>query len=430
MKLVWGLLAVAMWIAAPTKAEDLPLVELKTPQGVTFTYFRTSVQNTVAIAVAFKGGLASDDVNAPATGLLAPNLITEGADGKSAAELFELFQDYGGQFSISANPDQIYAALSAPKKGIMGAAKLANLVLTKPDFPEKKLLQLRESYAQRLEEYAAYPESKIQEAFSDADTERHPYRSYFSPTPEAVRRVSTADLRPWAAKHFTKDGILVAMVGDLDPAEAQAAVDQLLDGLPEKTDLGPTPKMIFKTRPVKPISLSLRTGDQAMILMGATLPFNATLDEWMGSQMLSQIFVGDQKSRLFKDIRESTGATYGLQPSINFYEVAMMNGVSGRIAKTNSEATIGLVKKSWDQFRLKGPSDDEIANAKAAMGHYIGGLSRNHVAMAGFIRDYLTGHWTTEELAKLPTLIANVNLKDPANLARLFPENPIIVVAQ
>jgi zinc protease len=430
MKTIFAIIAAVMLITVPALADDFPLVELKSPHGVTFSFYRSDVQNTVAVAVAFKGGLASDDMNGPATGLIAPGLLTTGAGGKSSAELFELFQDVGGRFSISSNPDQTYAELSAPSKGILGAAKLVNLVLTHPDFPEKKLVRERESFAQRLEEYAAYPDSKMQQAFAFAVSEPHPYQNYFNPSAEAVRRVMRADLMPWMAKHITKDGILVSIVGNLEPAEAEAIVDQMFDGLPEKSDIAPTPKMVFKVSPGLPTTLAVDTGDQAILTMGTAFTFNANLEEWASASMLSQIFAGDQKSHLFKDIREATGATYGMQPLVNFYEVSMLNAVTGRVAKTDLDKTVALVKKSWDQFRIKGPSDDDVTNAKASMAHYFGDLSRNHAAMAGFIRDYLTGHWTTAQIAGLPSLIHSMNLKDPPKLAKLFPENPIIVIAQ
>jgi zinc protease len=238
------------------------------------------------------------------------------------------------------------------------------------------------------------------------------------------------DIAPWTLRHITKDGILVSVVGDLDAAHAATLVDQLLDGLPEKSIITDTPKMVFKKPGSAPIKLDLATGDQAILVMGTSFAFNSNLEDWTRASMLSTIFAGDQKSRLFKDIRESTGATYGLQPSLNFFDAAMINAVMGRIAKGDVDKTVGLIKSSWDKFRANGPSDDEIANAKATMAHYIGDLSRNHVALAAFIRDYMTGHWTPAQIAKLPSIVNQLDLKVMANRAQLFPENPIIVIAQ
>ena len=58
---------------------------------------------------------------------------------------------------------------------------LANLVLTKSDFPERKLVQRREALAERVEEMNAYPETAMQKAFNLAAAEPHPYQNYFNP---------------------------------------------------------------------------------------------------------------------------------------------------------------------------------------------------------------------------------------------------------
>ncbi len=430
MKSISIIFSLLFWFSTQACADDLPLVALTSFHGIPFTYLRSDLQDTVSVSVAFRGGMASDDPNGPATAFLAPGLMTAGAGGKSSSELYEAFQDVGGSFSLSANTDQTYADLSAPSKGIMGAANLANLVLTKPDFPDLKLQQRREASAERVEEINAYPETAIQKAFNRAAAEPHVYENYFNPTAQSVRRVTSADLRPWVARHITRDRILVSVVGNLDYDKVREIIDLLLAGLPEHSDLPDTPRMIFKPAPTEPIRIAFATGDQAILDFGMAQNFRADLKQWVAASMLSEIFTGDQKSRLFKDIRESSGATYGLQPNLAFYEALLLNQVTGRIAKTNVDATVALVKKSWDKFREEGPTDEEIANARANMRQLFGNVSRDHARLSGFIRDYLTGHWTTAELAQMPQLIEGIDLKDKATLKELFPENPIIVIAQ
>lgn len=422
--LVWALAVGTSW------AGDLPVVELKTPHGITFTFLRSDVQNTVAVSVAFKGGIATDPAEGSATAFAVAGMLMEGSDGKSASEIYESMQDFGGQFNVSPTPDEIYADLSAPAKGILGAAQLANLILTKPTFPEKKFLQSRESFAKKLEEMAAYPEVAVQTAFTTAAIEPHPYMAAISPQANSVRALQITDLKPWTARHFNTGGIMVSVVGDLEPLAAAAIVDALLEGLPTTSDLPDTPPLKIKTAPLQPIIISAKTGDQAIVSLGTVAATHVTVEQWFGLDLLSRIFAGDQKSRLFKDIREATGATYGLQSSWNIYTQGSVNLVSGRIAKTGSDKTIALVKKSWDNFRTSGPTADEVSNAKAVMMQNLGDLRRSHVAMAGNIRDNLTGHLSAAQISKIPSLIESLDLNDKATLALFFPENPIIVVAQ
>ena len=159
-------------------------------------------------------------------------------------------------------------------------------------------------------------------------------------------------------------------------------------------------------------------------------PRDVAMKDWIAGYMLSSIFSGDQKSRLFKDIREGAAATYGLQPAINFYEALTINSIRGRISNKKVNVTLDLIAKSWDTFRREGPTVVEAENARVEQLNSIEVLLRNHESFAGLLRDYRTGHWTTAEIASMPEVIRSVNLNDEAVLKRYFSEKPIVVVAQ
>ena len=429
MKLICLVFLLPLWVASAW-AGDLGLAEFKTPHGTLVTFLQSDLQDTVAIALAFDCGLACDDPAGPAVGQLAPAMFLEGADGKSSSELYESFQDVGGDFSLNSTPDQTYATISAPSSGIAGAVQLANLVFRKPEFPENRFVRKRETMALRMEEASAYPEFRMQQAFLEAAIGPHPYMASTAPIAPRIRAIQRSDLFAWREKHFALAGIIVSVVGKIDQASAALLVDKLLDGLPSTNHLPPVPTAMFKTPPAKAIEVLGDKGDQAVLKIGSVYPRDPSLKDWLTGNMLSTIFSGDQKSRLFKDIREANGATYGLQPSNSFFEALGSNTVSGRVSKTALEPTLAIIAKSWDKFRNEGPSPSEAENAKANQLNFLNILSRNHVGAAETFRDYRTGHWSTAELSSMPSLIMGLNLNDPAVLKRYFSEHPIVVVAQ
>ena len=230
-------------------AGGLPLVEFKTPRGFPVIFYRSDIQDTVAIALAFDCGLACDDPKGPAVGQLAPSLFLEGADGKNSSELYESFQDVGGDFSISSTLDQTYAAISAPSKGIDGAVTLANLVFRKPDFPTSRFLRKRETAAQRIEEASAYPEFRLQKAFFETAFNTHPYVNSLLPVAANIRTITRDDVVKWRENHLALDRIIVSVVGKIDQGQAGVLVDKLLGGLPVKNSLPPVPKINFRSIP-------------------------------------------------------------------------------------------------------------------------------------------------------------------------------------
>jgi zinc protease len=357
-------------------------------------------------------------------------LMSLGAGGKSAAEIFEELQDFGGQYSLSVDADHAYGSLSAPVNGIKGAAKLANLVLTQPDFPEKKLKEQREAISRSITENLTYAEAKTYVAFAQAVAEPHSYDLFFNPAPELFLNVTRSDLLGWTKQHLTLNDVSVAIVGDVSAEDAGLIVDSLLDGLPAKSELPEIKPVVFKVAPKDPIIVKSETGDQVVIRMGAGYVSLPTLAEWQATALLINSFGGDQKSRLFKDIREVSGATYGLQSSSEVSVKMSSNQVTGRIAKAGAAETIALIKKSWDRFREEGPNDEEIANAKSARAQSYNDAWRDHSQLANLIRNYLvSGLSNNDFMNALPTLAA-LNLKDKAMLAKIYPPNPIVVVAE
>ena len=421
-----------IWLMAYVSAyaDGIPLVEFKTPQGITVTYLRSDTQDTVAIGLAFDCGTACDVANGSAIGSLAVSMLMEGADGKSSSELYESLQDVGASFSIYTTPDQTYGSVSAPTKGIDGAVVLANTMLKSPDLPEKRFIRKRDTMMRRVEEARNIPEFNVQTAFNTAAIEPHPYRENISPSLESIRAVQLSDLKPWLNAHLMLKNVIVTVVGNIDQKHAGVLVDKLLAGLPNATALKPVPAVQFKNAPALPIILSGDKSGQAVLAFGSVFLRDAALKDWMAGYMLSSIFSGDQKSRLFKDIREGTAVTYGLQPTINFYEAMSTNAIRGRISVANVNGTLALIAKSWDKFRNEGPTTAEAENARAEQLDSINILSRNHESFAGMLRDYRTGHWSTAEIASLPDIIRTVNLNNPLVLKRYFSEKPIVVVAQ
>ena len=63
---------------------------------------------------------------------------------------------------------------------------IANLVFTKPDFPQRKFLQKKASLIDRLKENLAYPETQLTKKFMTAAMEPHPYYNNYFIEPQLI----------------------------------------------------------------------------------------------------------------------------------------------------------------------------------------------------------------------------------------------------
>ena len=423
--------SVAVVLAFAARAEaQIPLQSFTTPQGHPVVLLQDKVQDSVAIAMAFKCGLACDDEKDYAAGFLAPGLTMEGANGQSASEIFEDFMDTGGTLNFSANSDETYLSLAAPSTGLDDAVKITNMVLTKPDFSENKLTQKRDRLATTIDETKLDADTKAQLAFIDAAVGPSTYDHYFSPRADDVRHVTTDQMKTWMKRHVATDGVLISVVGNIDKAKAGEVVDKLLAGLPQKSDDTKFPELKFQNPKPEPIIVHGDGGKQVVVNFGMIGNRPEKLEDWLGGSMLAKIFASGQKSRLFAQVREATGQTYGLESDFNFYEQLGMNRVTGRLGTTALDQSLAVMRKAWDQFRVEGPTEAEIREARSDMFNEFGAILRDHKGAAERIRDYLTGHWSAEELSHIPEIIAGIDLHDKTLRERFFTENPITVIVQ
>ncbi|MEO6607102.1 MAG: insulinase family protein [Aestuariivirga sp.] len=422
--------AATLFIFSLTAEAGIPLQSFITPGGHPVVLLKDDIQDSVAIALAFKCGLACDGEKEYAAGLLAPSLSMDGAGGQSSSEIYENFMDTGAQLNFSANSDETYLSLSAPSSGLDDAVKIANTVLTKPDFPESKLAQKRERLATAVDETRLDADIKAQLAFIDAAVGPSSYDHYFSPQAADIRQVTTEQMRGWLERHVATDGVLISVVGNIEQEKAGEVVDKLLAGLPQKSDDTKFPVLSFQAPKAEPIVVQGDGGKQVVVNFGMIGNRPERLDEWLGGVMLAKIFADGQRSRLFTQVREASGQTYGLESDFNFYEQLGMNRVKGRLGTEGLDQSLAVIRKSWDQFRAEGPTENEIKEARLSMFNELNNIMRDHQLAAERIRDYLTGHWSVAELARMPEIIRDVDLHDKVLRERFFTTDPITVIVK
>jgi zinc protease len=409
----------------------LDLKEYKSPKGFKFSLAKSDIQDAVALSFAFECGLVCDDEKTYAAGYVATSTAKAGGTAKlSSSETYESFRDAGARFSLSANSDQTYLDITAPSRGIDRATVLANQVMTTAVLPERTMKRLREQLAKQREENELSAEVKAFSSFVATGVEAEAYAQYFSPRAADLRSVDITKLKPWLQNHLVTKNVLVSVMGDLTAARAGDLVDLVLKDLPVNGPLKFPASGALKSVGTDVVRVKGDGGAQAVVNFGSINNRPKTLQEWLAGNMLAKIFAEGSKSRLFADVREKIGATYGLDLDFNFYENMAMNRVTGRVGLDKLDLALAQMRLSWKTFREQGPNDQEIREAKVAMMNELNNVSRDHARAAGTVRDYLTGHWTSEEIANMPNLIMNADLKDKALLAKLFPVNPIVVVAQ
>jgi zinc protease len=184
--------------------------------------------------------------------------------------------------------------------------------LRQPTFPEDLFEVLRQQRLTDMTYRAQDTRYQAGRAFREAlYPDNHPYHYSIAGTPESVQSLTVDDLRAFHAQQFGARGMIIVVVGNVDPQEATAQVAQALgdwrnDALSPLPDLPTVPQPTMLER----ISTPIEGKTQSDIVMGRLGP--ARHDAHYRAASLANSVLGEfgMMGRIGRVIREESGLAY------------------------------------------------------------------------------------------------------------------------
>lgn len=184
-------------------------------------------------------------------------------------------------------------------------------------------------------------------------------------------------------------GCVLAVVGDVEPAEFIAEAKRLLGGL--KGQAAPV-KVTPLSAPAKPrlSKIDEPQAKQSQILLGFVAPGLASPQRW--PLELADAVLGGMGGRLFEDLRDKRSLAYAVQP---FYSPSKGGGIFGvymGVGPGKEPAALAGIGEHLGRLHAQAPSPKEMARAKAYfLGGYAVGLQRYGAQAAAMADGELNG---------------------------------------
>ncbi len=383
----------------------------------------------VDIQIIFDAGSARNGKKAGLAGLT-NSLLDEGAGGLTADQISQGFDNMGANYGASAGYDSASISLRSLSDPALLEPALENLsrVLVKPDFPEGALTRQKNRALIGIRSKQQSPGALANDAFFAEVFKGHPYAVPSSGTEESISALLRNDVVGFHKSYYVTKNATIAIVGDLTKAQAKAMVEKLLKDLPagKKPQAIPAVQVLEEAAIVQIDHPSLQTH----ILLGQTGLKRGDPDYfplYVGNHVLGG---GGMVSRLFAEIREKRGLSYGAN---SYFSPMRENGPFTASLQTRTDQTeeaLSVLQEHLKIFINNGPTETELeASKKNITGGFPLRLSSNskiigYIGMIGFYglpNDYLD------------TFNANVNavtvdqIKD-AFKRRLSPDKFVIVM--
>jgi len=352
--------AVLTIFVLPVKAIEIK--EVKSKAGITAWLVEDHTNPLIAMQFSFSGGAANDPAGKEGTANFITGMMDEGAGDLDSAAFQAKRDELAMKMSFDANFDQFQGSFQTLTDKRDDSFALLKTALTKPHFDQEPLARVRDQLlvaARRNEEQPDSISSKawMVKAFGD-----HPYARESEGTVKSIATITADDLHAMHKQLFSRKGLKVAVVGDIDQATLARLLDETFGDLPDTAPPEPAPMIHVSDKPATEVIA--RDIPQSIITFGTDGILRKDPD-FIPAYVASFILGGGGfGSRLTEEVREKRGLTYGV--SIGLYPFDHAGLVFGQLGTRNEKAgeALEVVKDTMKKFSEEGPNATELADTK------------------------------------------------------------------
>ncbi|AIG03595.1 peptidase, M16 family [Pseudomonas fluorescens] len=345
----------------PTNRE-LNVQTWRTAEGAKVLFVEAHELPMFDIRVLFAAG-SSRDGNTPGLALLTNAMLNEGVPGKDVGQIAAGFEGLGAEFSNGSFLDMALVSLrslsSTDKRE--AALTLFDQVIGQPTFPADSLARIKNQLLAGFE-YQKQNPSKLAgiELFKRLYGD-HPYAHSNEGTPESIPAITQAQLKAFHAKAYAAGNAVIALVGDLSRAEAEAMAAKVSASLPKGPALA---KIVEPTEPKAGLS-HIEFPSKQTHLMLAQLGIDRADPDYAALSLGNQILGGGGfGTRLMSEVREKRGLTYGVYSGFSPMQVRGPFMINLQTRAEMSGGTLRLVEQVLADYLKTGPTQKELDDAK------------------------------------------------------------------
>jgi len=353
---------------APAPLQPHPITipaprETVLPNGLTVVVVEDNRLPLISYRLAFRVGGAFDPPGLPGLTDLLAGLLPEGTESKTSREIAEEVARMGASLSAGANSDYTIVAASALSQFNDRILELMADVVLHPSFPENEVELAKQNTKESLRQQRAQPSFLASEMVSRVMFGDHPY-SIVAPTPESIDRSSRDEFVRFHRSKLVPNSAVFIIVGDVRYDDVVPRLESLFStwkrGEDLVTDFPPPPVRTKRTA-----YLIDRHGSAQSNIVIANSGITRTNPNYFPMLLMHTVLGANASSRLFMNLREEKGYTYGAYTNLDARRTA---GTFRATAEVRTPVTGDSLKEFFyelNRIRDERVSEKEIADAKS-----------------------------------------------------------------
>jgi len=339
------------------------------PNGLAVYVVENHEVPVVAIQLAVRAGTMDDEHVAQFTA----SMLGEGTKTRTKAKIDEAIEFVGSSIGGGASVHVSSLGSRVLKPNLKLALTLIADEVMNPVFPEDSLKKLQGQAKTALGFEKSQPGNLAASLFDTVSyPEGHPYGRPFA-TEQQIDGVTVADLKKFHDTFFRSNNAFLILAGDITQKEAEPLVKRAFGTwkpVPTGASLPANPLNQYKTYDL-PKELTIHVVDrpgsaQSEIIVG-NLSIARSHPDWAALQVANGILGDDASGRLFTDIREKRGLTYGIYSSVDEAQAPGTFSISTRTRTKTTGEMLAAIFEHIKRVRTEAPSDAEFTGVTKKM---------------------------------------------------------------
>ena len=382
----------------------------------------------VAMSFAFRNaGSATDPDGKEGLAEMTSGLLDEGAGEMESQAFQRALENIAAQMSFSAGRDTFTGQLRTLTAEREKAFDLLRLALNAPRFDEAPVKRIQSQMLASLRQQAKNPRKISGRLWSETVFPGHPYSKPSDGTEKTVATLTADDLKSFIRDRFSRDRLIIGVVGDISEEELKRRLDSVFGDLPATGRKFAIPE----TAPAgKGKTLIVRKQiPQSMVILGHAGIKRDDAD-WYAALLVTRIFGGGGlSSRLFEEIREKRGLAYSVYAYLSPMEHSAL--LAGGVATQNARAaeSLSVFRAEWQKLAETGVTAKELETAKTYMNGSFPLRLGSSRGIAGMLVSIQISDLGMDYIKKRPSLINAISLDEANRVAkRLYKADDLTVV--
>jgi zinc protease len=338
-------------------------VEITLPNGLGLVVVEDKRLPLISFRLAFRSGDADDPDSQPGLSDMMASLLTEGTQTRTSRQIAEEVERFGATLAVGSSSDFTTVAASTISVFADEILDLIADVTMNPSFPQNEVDLARENTKQLLIQQRAQPTFLASERLSQVLFGKHPY-SRLSPTPEMLDAMTRDDLIKFHAATYIPNNAVFMVVGDVDREAIMARIEKVFaDWQPGAMPDLRVPSLPPRSR--REIFVVDRPGSAQSNIVIANEGITRTNSDYFPLLLMHTIVGANASSRLFMNLREEKGYTYGAYTNLDARRLAGTFRATAEVRTPVTGASLHEFFYELGRIRDEEVSAEELKNAKS-----------------------------------------------------------------